>query len=1477
MGWQHNFHKFLDVADDGNSLTQVSSTGRGEVWNFTSGVWVGDQDSPLLLTQNASSYTLIKPTGDVEIYDLTGRILTEEDQAGMSLTYTYDFGGFLRQITSNLVDSLLFDYAKTYGSYNLSSVTNSDGSIYQYEYDVNNNLNVIIFPDTTLDDNTRRIYHYENTNFPHHLTGITDENGNRYANFGYDVKGRGIFTEYAQTTNNVCQQRFDLNYQVATGVMVVDAIGTEELWGAQYILGEHKNTYRTVQTDNKGIHLNYAANGNATSYIDSEGRTTRYTYNAFNQRLSMTEAFGTTEERTTRYEYLSNDVDLITKIISPSIYADANRETTFTYDTNFNITSILIEGFDAAGNTVSRQRGFIYDSNGNVTLVDGPRTDFNDLIVSTYYDCDTGSECGRLQCIEDAAGNVVTYDDYYAAGRLLQSTNSNGVISRYTYHPRGWMLSMVQTPPEGATRTTSFEYDNIGQLTKTIFPDGTVINYSYDAAHDLRMVTDNIGNKIEYTYDAKGNRTNIQYFDPDNSLAKSIQISYDIRNNISVIDRAGSMTQLVNDAVGNVLATTDPNQVLRKQQQYDALDRLINTIDALNNTTQYGYDVADNLTRVISPNQSETTYEYDDLGNRTREVSVDRGEINYQHDPAGNIISMLDARGVEVNISYDALSRPIFFDYVGTEEDLINTYDTLAGDSDYCGFGRGRLCQQQDNGGVKKYRYDAFGNVIELTHTVYGQDYIWRYEYDKADRVIQKTYPVGREVNYTRDVIGRITDATTIVDGQLTSIMSNRQYRSDGLWFDHVLGNGIVDTRPYDQQVRLQQQLTGTTDLRVFTYDNNGNILNITDNKGTRSFTYDVLDRLQVQTLGISQWLYQYDGNGNRLQKTEPESFQEQYIYTAHTNRLSSINNSNIARDAAGNTLSDQGGARIFQYNEMGHLETVTANNNEIARYEYDKDGLRIKKITPDKTTIYLYNFEGKLLTESRITGVIEREYFYADNELLAMIVADIPDVAVIKVHADITQEASAILTSVNLGVSVATDTNGATLATIADNAGPFPLGITSVQWSTTDSSNVTISDVQRVTIVDTTAPEIAAPIDIPVQSSQAISVNLGLPVTSDIFSVTVSNDAPDLFPIGVTLVTWTATDISGNSSTATQIVTVTDPAANTAPIVIAPASITQEATALRTTVTLGVATATDNEDGVLTPVVDNPGPYPLGLTTVQWSATDSSGVTTTANQQVTITDTTPPVLIPPADITIESDVPIAIDIGAAQATDIFGVVLTAPLNHPPVLFPLGETVITWFSYDPSFNVVTATQTITVVEPSLPTADWTICAGERTICTVPVPAEVCYGANDQYTASQQVADSIFCDNIVFGDPIFGVYKYCEYRLSNTADFDGDGVVDSEDVFPADDQESADTDSDGLGDNTDPAVNDANNETGVNWTFCAYEWLSCNVPQDAWLRYGANGQYVYQRVSGSIDCNNLAFGDPIFGFYKRCEYVLINNE
>lgn len=145
---------------------------------------------------------------------------------------------------------------------------------------------------------------------------------------------------------------------------------------------------------------------------------------------------------------------------------------------------------------------------------------------------------------------------------------------------------------------------------------------------------------------------------------------------------------------------------------------------------------------------------------------------------------------------------------------------------------------------------------------------------------------------------------------------------------------------------------------------------------------------------------------------------------------------------------------------------------------------------------------------------------------------------------ADVTREATGVTTAVNLGTPTVSDDTDPSPSVSANNTGPFPLGSTLVTWTATDASGNSASDTQWVTVTDNTPPSITAPADVTVFSTGPLTpVNLGTPSVSDLAdpSPTASPDKSGSFPIGVAVVTWTATDASGNSSTDTQQVTVVD------------------------------------------------------------------------------------------------------------------------------------------------------------------------------------------------------------------------------------------------------------------------------------------------------------------------------------------------
>ncbi len=121
----------------------------------------------------------------------------------------------------------------------------------------------------------------------------------------------------------------------------------------------------------------------------------------------------------------------------------------------------------------------------------------------------------------------------------------------------------------------------------------------------------------------------------------------------------------------------------------------------------------------------------------------------------------------------------------------------------------------------------------------------------------------------------------------------------------------------------------------------------------------------------------------------------------------------------------------------------------------------------------------------------------------------------------------------------------------------------------------------------------------------------------------TVASNAPAVFPAGLTTVTWTATDASGNSSTAAQKVTVAD---TTPPSITAPADVVLEYTGGPASgASIGYPVVHDAVDPSPNVTADLPSVFPLGVTSVTWTATDHSGNSASAVQKVTAVDTTPP------------------------------------------------------------------------------------------------------------------------------------------------------------------------------------------------------------------------------------------------------------
>jgi hypothetical protein len=220
--------------------------------------------------------------------------------------------------------------------------------------------------------------------------------------------------------------------------------------------------------------------------------------------------------------------------------------------------------------------------------------------------------------------------------------------------------------------------------------------------------------------------------------------------------------------------------------------------------------------------------------------------------------------------------------------------------------------------------------------------------------------------------------------------------------------------------------------------------------------------------------------------------------------------------------------------------------------------------------------------------------------------------------------------------------------------------------------------------------------------------------------------------------VTYTVTDGSGNTATATQVVTVVD---NIDPTIVCPASFTAygAADSTLTSVSWTAATGTDNcsIDTVYSDV--QIGAYlPLGSTVVTYVAIDGSGNTDTCSFTITVVDTVSPVITNcPGDITQNNDL------------DSCGAVVSWTA---PVYYDNSDYYTVTASHDSGdyFPVGTTTVTITVADSS---GNSSVCTFDVTVVDNQAPyvlpfnsVAVTLGTDGMYTLAVNDVDSASYDN-----------------------------------------------------------------------------------------------------------------------------------
>ncbi len=292
-----------------------------------------------------------------------------------------------------------------------------------------------------------------------------------------------------------------------------------------------------------------------------------------------------------------------------------------------------------------------------------------------------------------------------------------------------------------------------------------------------------------------------------------------------------------------------------------------------------------------------------------------------------------------------------------------------------------------------------------------------------------------------------------------------------------------------------------------------------------------------------------------------------------------------------------------------------------------------------------------------------------------------------------------------------------------------YLVGNTTVTYTATDNAGNSATCVVSVIVTGSNPPMITCPanisLDAPSDACGAIATWTDPAITNSCnlagSSIAAVPPSGSTFALGVTQVTYTATDPIGLTATCQFTVEVFD---TTKPIIICQNDVTISPTGLNCYAILNfdVPTATDFCDSEVEVEIDGApasDQFPVGTTIVMGTAFDDFGNAAQCSFSVTVTDALAPVLSAcPSDVTVAvPDATCAADVtwtGAPIATDNCDTEVTINVSHlSGSTFDVGETIVTYYAEDDAGNSASCTFLVMVTETVAP--EFTVCPLDKII------------------------------------------------------------------------------------------------------------------------------------------------------------------
>lgn len=1007
-------------------------------------------------------------------YDEADNLIREWNNNSKEKSYQYDTRSNCTEMKAALGDGRYSIYQYHHDSYGrMTELINPNGHKVSYNYE-----NLSALPESVTFPNGDKVdYTYDRAGRCLSIRNDYGEHKFGYTNFDYishviDPLGNFTSWEYDRL-GNLIRHLTPNEFQKATDdkigmhyyydamdkqVSSIDSLGNV-VATPRDIYGNIKkqinpNTYDRVKKDGEGIVYDYDVedhlirvhypdggiertfydyNGNIikkvspTSYNpdldDGEGHC--YTYDSVNRLVQITAPDGTVQKRYV-YDlngYIAKEIDAV------GYLQGSDDDSRIGTDYCYNGVGWLTEKREAIKKEESklfyRLTQYSYDKAGNMTE-ELRYQDFQDEIsargtvhrIRCSYD-----ENNRLIQVNDGSGASIEYR--YNSMNLCvlerrKISDKTAQIFRYTYDAAGRRIKIEQSVDKaGCGRnfsTTSYEYDNNGNILRIALPAGGEILRTYDEIDRLisetqRDKASRINNKMELCYDKASNLVEIK-----DNLGRKIFLEYDLMNQeIRRREKDGGIRLRCYDRDGRLVKLVHPNQYdpdtddgFGYQYQYDLQGRLTTVLGPDGTTLEHHiYDESGRLLRQLDGMKGGAEFTYDLIGNRVRIQTMEGASQEFEYDARGNIIGVMDGNRNRIQYKLDSwgkisgVIKPdgtieyYTYDYAGNMTSstdgeghttqyehnnagkLSAVIDPAGGREEYCYDLENRLCQKTDRNGVKiEYRYNLYG--APLFTKVKGDDYGDFYEYT-PEGLLKSAVSKGMRYTYEYDNMERLRRKSA--SGRT---LLELEYDKNGNQISLSDITGKITKFKYNFLDLLTEIWDDGVKLSEYEYNPNGTIKEMVNGPIHQSYSYDLdmnLAALQVKSgeVLLTDNLYQYDSNGNCISKQQLQG-NIQFSYD-NLNQLVKAEYPTVTEtlfyDRSGNRTRRMaaGVEELYSYDSRNHLISFTKNGSTTP-FTYDNAGNLIQ----DNNAKYEYDGFNRTARVETFNGHVQINHYDAEG-----------------------------------------------------------------------------------------------------------------------------------------------------------------------------------------------------------------------------------------------------------------------------------------------------------------------------------------------------------------------------------------------------------------------------------------------------------------------------------------------------------------